>query len=78
MIELLGWIALIFSFLSMIYHRYMFTNYAQVYAYIQKKYGKDGDETKFPSKDDHARDARKYSYYTIFFAGMLIVLNFFR
>ncbi|MCP5246347.1 MAG: hypothetical protein H6937_10575 [Burkholderiales bacterium] len=78
MIELLAWIFLVFSFMSMIYHRYMNANHDQVYAYIRKKYGKDGDDMKFPSKDDHARDARKYGYYTIFFASLLIIMNLVR
>ncbi|MCB1984605.1 MAG: hypothetical protein H6936_14840 [Burkholderiales bacterium] len=78
MIELFGWIGLVFSFMSMIYHRYMYSNYDQVYIYIKKKYGGEGGDMKFPSKDDHAKDAKKYSYYTIFFAGLLIIMNFFR
>ncbi len=78
MIELLGWIGLVFSLLSMIYHRYMFSNYDHVYSYIRKKYGEGDDKSKFPAKDDHASDAKKYSYYTIFFAGMLILIGLFR
>lgn len=78
MIELLAWAGLVFSFMSMVYHRYMTAHHDQVYAYIKKKYGEDSDDMKFPSKDDHARDAQKYSYYTIFFASLLIILNFFR
>jgi hypothetical protein len=50
----------------------------QVYAYIRKKYGDDAEQMKFPSKADHAKDARRFSLYTIFFAGILIVLNLFR
>lgn len=78
MIELLAWIGLVFSLMSMFYHRYMYSNHDQVYAYIRKKYGGEDGDMKFPSKDDHARDARKYGYYTIFFATLLIIMNFFR
>jgi len=78
MIELLGWIGLVFSFMSMIYHRYMYAHHDQVYAYIRKKYDEGGDDATFPSKDDHARDAKKYAYYTIFFASLLIILIFLR
>lgn len=78
MVELLGWIGLVFSFVAMIYHRYMYSNHDQVYAYIRKKYGEGSDDKEFPSKDDHVRDAKKYSYYTIFFAIILISMNFFR
>lgn len=80
MIELFSWIGVIISFLFMIYHRYMHANYDQVYAYIRNKYGDtDGDEPLvIPSKASHARDARKYSLFTIFFASLLILLNFAR
>ncbi|GJL74060.1 hypothetical protein [Nitrosomonas sp.] len=79
MIEFLGWIGVVYSFLSMIYHRYMHAYHDQVYAYIRKKYGDGGDDDmKFPSKDDHARNAKKYSYFTIFFASILIILNLLR
>ncbi|PTN12566.1 hypothetical protein [Nitrosomonas aestuarii] len=79
MIELLGWFGLIFSFLSMIYHRYMYAYHDQVYAYIRKKYGDGGDnDMNFPSKADHSRNVRQYSYYTIFFASLLIILNLLR
>ena len=78
MIELLGWTGLVFSFVAMIYHRYMYSNYDQVYTYIKKKYGEGSNDKKFPSKADHASNARKYTYYTIFFSSILIILNFFR
>ncbi len=82
MIELFGWTGLIISFLYMMYHRYMHAYHDQVYAYIRQKYGNgDGDgneQMKFPSKADHADDARKFSRYTIFFASILILLNILR
>jgi hypothetical protein len=78
MIELFGWTGLVISFLYMVYHRYMHAYHDQVYAYIRKKYGDDAEQMKFPSKADHAKDARRFSLYTIFFAGILIVLNLFR
>lgn len=75
MIELIGWIGLAISFMAAIYHHYMYSNYQKVYEYIKRKYGSDADNTKFPSKDDHSRDARRYSYYTAFFAAVLIIIN---
>ncbi|SES74938.1 hypothetical protein SAMN05216326_10334 [Nitrosomonas marina] len=78
MIELIGWTGVVICFVLMMYHRYMHTNHDQVYAYIRKKYTEDDDQTEFPSKEDHARYSRKYSIYTIFFACLLIILNFFR
>ncbi len=78
MIELFGWTGLIISFLYMIYHRYMHAYHDQVYAYIRKKYGDGDEQMKFPSKADHANDARKFSRYTIFFASILILLNILR
>jgi len=62
----------------MIYHRYMAANYEQVFTYIKKKYGEGDDLQDLPSKDDHEKNARKFSLYTIFCAGILIILNFFR
>lgn len=76
MIEFLGWIGLVYTFMSMIYHRYMHAYHGQVYAYIRKKYG--GDEIEFPSKEYHAKNASKFTYFTIFLASILIILNFFR
>ncbi len=79
MIEFLGWIGLVYSFMSMIYHRYMHAYHDQVYAYIRKKYGDSGDDDmKFPTKAYHARSIKKYSYFTIFFASLLIILNLLR
>ena len=75
MIELLGWICLIISLTLMIYHHYMHSNYERVYQFIRKKYGQQTPDIKFPSKEDHAKDAQKFSYYTAFFAVLLIVLN---
>lgn len=75
MIELLGWIGLSAAFAMTIYHRYMYSNYEQVYQYINKKYGDDTNNIEFSSKDNHLQDAKKYSYYTAFFAVVLIIIN---
>lgn len=75
MIELLGWIALVISLTLMIYHHYMHSNYDRVYEFIRKKYGQQTANITFPTKEDHSSGAQKYSYYTAFFAAMLIVLN---
>lgn len=78
MIEFFAWIGLVISFIAMIYHRYMAANYAQVYAYIRKKYSEDDDLKDFPSKEDHEKDANKFSRYTVLCAGILIILNLVR
>ncbi len=75
MIELLGWIGLVISFFLMLYHQYMHANYDRVYDYIQKRYSAQTERIHFSSKDDHSQRTRKYSYYTAFFAGLLIILN---
>lgn len=75
MIELLGWICLIVSLTLMIYHHYMHSNYDSIYQFIRTKYGQQTTHVKFPSKEDHAKIAQKCSYYTAFFAVLLIVLN---
>lgn len=76
MIELLGWIGLVISFTLMIYHHYMYSNYDKTYEYISKRYASKVDKIKFPTKDDHMRDAKRFSYYTAFLASFLILLNF--
>ena len=76
MIELLGWIGLVISFVLMIYHQYMYSNYEKTYEYISKKYANKVDKIKFPSKNDHLRDAERFSYITVFLACILIILNF--
>jgi len=78
MIELFAWIGLIISFVFMIYHRYMAANHAQVYAYIRKKYEKEDKLDDFPSKEDHEKDAQKFSWYTVFCSIVLIVFNLMR
>jgi len=75
MIELFAWTGLVISLLLMVYHRYMAANHEQVYTYISKKYGEDGDLKHFPSKNDHEKDANKYSRYTAICALILIILN---
>lgn len=75
MIELIGWVGLGISSALTIYHYYMHSNYDQVYKYIKEKYGGNADDSAFPSKQGHMRDAKRYSYYTIFFAGVLIFIN---
>lgn len=76
MIELMAWISLGISIMVAVYHYYMYSNYDQVYEYIRKKYGNDTD-TKFPSKDYHQQNAKKYSYYSIFFSVVLTIINFY-
>lgn len=76
MIELLGWIGLVISFALMIYHQYMHSNYEKTYEYISKRYASKVNNIKFPSKDDHLRDAKKFSYYTVFLACILIIMSF--
>lgn len=76
MIELLGWISLVISFTLMIYHHYMHSNYDKAYEYISKKYASKVDKITFPSKDDHLRDAKKFSYCTVFLACILIIMHF--
>lgn len=75
MIELLGWVGLVISFFLMLYHQYMYSHYDRVYEYIQKRYSTQTERMRFPSKEDHSQGTRKYSYYTAFFAGLLIILN---